>query len=141
MFYFVVRNPCIDRYYVDIVQKPMADYAYCLYDEAPLGLQWTHAPFEVQTWPIQHTLCGEFAYEAYFMDEYVTDETEPLRYDSSTLTFSLYSEDFDMIGEHLLEFQAWFEDYPSTEDEIPAIITYLSFDDPCPDPDSVTATL
>ena len=59
MFYLIIRNPCIDLDYVDIVpSREMNDYSYCLFDEAPLGLTWTHAPFIVQTRPIEHSLCG-----------------------------------------------------------------------------------
>ena len=36
---------------------------------------------------------------------------------------------------------AWFQDYPETEEVNWGLsFSFIDFDDPCPDPDSVTAT-
>ena len=83
MFYFVIKNPCLDSDFVEIVSIQMNDYSYCLYDEAPSGMQWTHSPFQVKTVPFEHTMCGEITSRAIFRGDELTLESEPIRYDSA----------------------------------------------------------
>ena len=83
IFYFVIKNPCLDSDFVEIVSIQMNDYSYFLYDEAPSGMQWKHSAFHVKTVPFEHNLCGEITSRAIFRGEELSLDTEPISYDSA----------------------------------------------------------
>ena len=75
-----LKNPCIDPAYVTIESMPLVIHSYDLYDFDPTGLQWIHDPFNVNTVPISHTLCGDLTYEATFMDNPIDTVSDPMKY-------------------------------------------------------------
>ena len=101
-FKLTVKNPCIDANLVSI--RPVVlptGLEYTLYDfSEELGYQFTHDAFQVMTSPFEHDLCGKVDYLATFDGSTVTEVTTPVRYDSSILTFEIYSEDLELIGDH-----------------------------------------
>lgn len=99
VFNLVVRNPCIDSDFVEIIHQPMLEIDYCLFDYPENKLSWSHAPYTVKTRPFEHTFCGETTHKAMFDDEDIDETSEPISYDAASRTFRLYSEDFDLIGD------------------------------------------
>ena len=99
---------------------------------------WTHDAFTLATSPIVHTLCGDFTYEATFQGAAINPTTSPVTYDTATRSFSVYSEDFDLIDAHPFTIHAFLTDHPTTATATPLAAT-LTIGDPCPDPNSVTA--
>ena len=99
-------------------------------------LEWQHAPFLLQTEPIQHSLCGSFTYSTSFMgvDRVLTPLSIPMSYDSDSMTFKIYSELLDLIGDHQLTLSAHLTDYPSIATEKFAEKTVITIVDPCIDP-------
>ena len=79
--------------------------AYELHEHDPLGLQFTHQPYQVKTLPNQHSLCGTLTYTSTFMtlaigdlDPFADTMSDPVGYDAATLMHSVYSEDFGLLG-------------------------------------------
>ena len=66
------------------------------------------------TTPDSHTLCGEFTYEATFMDNPIDLSTAPMSYDEVARTFTIYSEDMSLIGLQTFTLEAHLTDYPVT---------------------------
>lgn len=97
----------------------------------PVGYQFTHNPFVIKTVPIDHSLCGLLTYVSTFMGK-IIDETidvyadvmlEPVSYDQSTLTHSVYSENFGLLGLRDYTVKAFLTEYPvTTTDEAVAKI-------------------
>ena len=73
----IVKNPCIDPAYVTIGQAVLLDKIYELYENDPVGFQFTHDEFTINTVPIAHTLCGGLTYESRF-DGTLVDNDEKL---------------------------------------------------------------
>ena len=120
--------------YVTIQTATQNDQTYTLRDLNPDGLTWSVNPFQVQTLPITHTLCGDLLYSATFEADPVSDTSTPLSLSSTSLEFALYSEDPTLAGERTITLSATFADYavdPSTESFTVTII------DPCDNPVSV----
>ena len=70
-FILRIKNPCLDPDFVKIVPNNLLNKTYSLgsyADLSPAGMQWNHAPFTVETYPVQHDQCGEISYEAFFND-------------------------------------------------------------------------
>ena len=100
-FQLTVKNPCIDPTFVTIDKGTLpAGLEYDLYAfDDSLGFTLMHDPFMVSTSPlVDHTLCGDVHYKVWFNGNLVTDSTRPLRYNTLTRTFDIYSEDISMIG-------------------------------------------
>ena len=108
-------NPCFDPNLVQI--KPVAlpiGMSYTLYANSPL-LPFpilTHQAWSYTTTPIAHTLCGSIHYTATFEGN-VADETtaQKITYSSDNRTFSMYSEDLDLIGFRTVTVSAFLTDY------------------------------
>ena len=98
---------------------------YVLYDFSLIGLQWIHDPFVLNTVPIAHTLCGGFTYEATFMNNSIDLTTMPMTYDTATRTYSIYSEDFSLIGSHPFTIEGHLTEYPVTATAIQAVTSTL----------------
>ena len=60
-------------------------------------------------------------------------------YDPALLTFSVYSENFDLIGQQDLTVQAYLMEYTQIVSLISTV--QIEFIDPCPDPESVTSVI
>ena len=69
---------------MSIQTAPLVAQIYDLYDFAPNGLVWIHDPFILDTVPISHTLCGDFTFEATFMDSSINIISDPMKYDTAT---------------------------------------------------------
>ena len=96
-----LKNPCIDPIFVSIQTAPVPAQQYILYDLAPTGLQWVHDPFTLVTVPFQHDYCGDFTYEATFMNNPIDGTTAPMEHDTGTMTYTIYSEYYpNLIGIH-----------------------------------------
>ena len=66
--------------------------------------------------------------------------TEPMKYDTDTRTFSFYSEDTNLLGDHEFTISAFLTEYPVIETPPQAEKEILTVINPCPDPDDVTKT-
>ena len=98
-----------------------------------------HNPYSVMTIPIIHTLCGPITYEATFKGEVVDSKTLlPVAYDSSINTFTIYSEDFALIGTHTITISAKLSTYPFIVTLTP-LSTQIQIIDPCIDPQTIYA--
>ena len=84
-------------------------------------------------------LCGGLTYEATFMNIAVNTGTVPMKYDTAIRTYSIYSEDFSLIGSHTFTLEAHLTNYPVTATPVKAVTANLEIGDPCGDPDSVVA--
>ena len=146
-FSFTIKNPCIDPTYVTIEKAVLLNQIYELHEFDPVGYEFTHDPFVIKTLPFDHSLCGSLTYTSTFMTVDI-DETiavfadpmsDPVRYDQSTLTHAVYSEDFALLGLRPYTVKAFLTDYAvTTTDDATATIEFL---DPCPDPESVVSVL
>ena len=58
----------------------------------------------------------------------------PMSYDSDSMTFRIYSEFMDLIGDHQLTLSGHLKDYPSMATEKFAEKTVITILDPCIDP-------
>ena len=65
-FILRIKNPCLDPDFVKIVPNDLFFKIYSLGSFAPNGMEFEHAPFTVETHPLQHNQCGEITYEAFF---------------------------------------------------------------------------
>ena len=63
--------------------------------------------------------------------------SQPLQYDTSTRTFTLYSEDFSLIGTHVYTLQAHLTSYITTATAIKAETSTITIIDPCLVPDDL----
>ena len=88
-----------------------------------------HSPFEVS---FNDAFCGPITYEATFKGEVVDSKTLlPVAYDSSINTFTIYSEDFALIGTHTITVSAKLTNYPVIVTFEP-LSTQIQIIDPCP---------
>ena len=60
-------------------------------------------------------------------------------YDPASLKFTVYSEDFGLLGLQDLTVQAYLVEYTQIVSEISQ--TTIEFKDPCPDPESVDSVI
>ena len=134
-----IKNPCIDPAYVTIFELlDLPSQAYILQDMKPDGLIWTHIPFTLSPDPIATSLCGPLTYTATFNGFEINESSVPLRYDSTMNQFGIFSNDFNMLGDHVYTLKASLEQYPDIEStEVSGLI---QIQDPCPNPQSVTAS-
>ena len=107
-----VKNPCVDPKFVQIVSASLpSGVSYNLFFGDPLdGYKFTHDPF---TLSVSHSLCGDIGYTSTFMSQPIDLTTTPMKYDSSTREFELYSEDTSLIGMQTLTLRAFLIDYPN----------------------------
>ena len=63
-----------------------------------------------------------------------------MTYDPLSHTFELYSEDFSLIGTHLIEVQGYLRDYPQVVSSVPNETSSIEIVDPCERPDSITSS-
>ena len=140
-FQLTVKNPCIDPAFVSIDQAALpAGLEYDLYGfDDSLGFTFVHDPFSVSTSPlIGHTLCGDVLYNVWFEGDLITDSTRPLRYDTLTQTFDIFSEDISLIGLRTFEVQGFFKDYLMVTSSTPNLVETIEIFDPCARPSSLT---
>ena len=64
--------------------------------------------------------------------------SSPMRYDTLTRTFEIYSEDFDLIGTRSIEARGHFREYPTVMTDLPNVTTTIDILDPCLMPASIT---
>ena len=102
------------------------------------GHDFAHSSFTVITNPFAHSLCGDLAYTTTFVGATTDLTSDPMTYDTTTRTFSLYSEDFNLLGMQPITVQAYFEmpDYQSVNSGAP-VQTEIEIKDPCIDPFSL----
>ena len=62
---------------------------------------------------------------------------DPVGYDPANLQFTVYPEDFALLGLQDLTVQAYLVEYPQIASDVSA--TTIEFLDPCPIPESVTS--
>ena len=122
-FKLTIKNPCIDPGFVTIDKAVLLDKIYELYEHDPLGLQFLHDPFTIKTKPIAHSLCGILSYKSKFMTESIDNSvnvlddptTDPVGYDQAQRKHTVYSEDFDLLGQQPYTVQASLAEYPAVE--------------------------
>lgn len=136
-------NPCINPAYVTIKAPTLLNQVYELYEFDPIGFQFTHSAFTIETVPIVHTLCGTVSYSSTFDGNDITDTSQPVGYHASNRTHDVYSESLALIdttdGQNLKPYTvtAYLTSYTTvTSSQASGIIEFL---DPCPSPESVTA--
>lgn len=106
----------------------------------PDGLVWVHDAFTLDTVPITHSLCGDFTYLATFDSNYIDTLSSPMVYDTTSRTYSIYSEEFGLIGSHTFTLEGFLTDYPVTATATQALTSTIVIVDPCIDPDLLEAT-
>ena len=99
----------------------------------------------INTVPITHTLCGGLTHTSMFDGNAIDSASgPPIQYFAANFTHDIYSEDISLIdttnGQNIKPYTvtAYLTSWPSTMSEATADI---EFKDPCPDPESVTATV
>ena len=113
-FVLTLKNPCIDPTFVKIEKVALPkDIKYTIYDyNDAQGYTFMHESFIVATQPlVGHSLCGELDYAVFFENLQVTSSSRPMKYDSVTRTFDLYSEDLKLLGLRSIQIQGFFKDY------------------------------
>ena len=105
-FKLIIKNPCIDPAFVKIEKAILLNKIYELYEHDPLGLQFVHDTFTIETEPISHILCGSLVYDSTFMtakidgsiDVLDDPNSNPVSYDQASRQHTIYSEDFSLLG-------------------------------------------
>ena len=100
-FQLTLMNPCIDPAFVTIDKVPLPlGLEYDLYAfDLSLGFTFQHDPFTVTTYPLLgHSLCGDVHYNVWFEGDLIAEATRPMKYDTLTRTFDIYSEDLELVG-------------------------------------------
>ena len=90
----------------------------------------------IKTVPIDHSLCGGLTYTSTF-DGAAISVNWPVKYDDSTRTHNVYSEDDALKAIKPYTMQAYQANYPTTVSEVN--IANIDFKDLCPAPDDLTA--
>ena len=134
-----MKNPCIDTTYVRIKTTTLVSQSYDLFDFDPIGLQWDHSPFTLDTLPFTHQLCGPFTYVARFQGAIINSASTPMSYELNSRGFTFYSEDFNLIGDHEFSIEAYLTEHPDMKTLQRAVTATIAVGDPCPDPASVVA--
>ena len=144
-FTLTVKNPCIDPAYIAIHQTPLpAGKQYILHDyKIAGGYTFTHDPFSIVTFPITHSMCGGLTYTATFNGSSITTSSKlsnGMSYDTSSLTFDIYSENFALLGDRTITVAAYLTNYPVTGSSKPDASQTIKIINPCLNPFSLTAT-
>jgi len=139
-----VKNPCIDPAYIVINQTPLpAGKQYILHDyKIAGGYTFTHDPFTIVTSPITHTMCGGLTYTATFNGSPINTTTKTstgMAYNTTSLTFEIYSENFGLLGDKTFTLAAYLTNYPVTVSSKPDSQT-IKIINPCLNPFSLNAT-
>lgn len=110
-----VKNPCYDPLFVSIDSVPLpVGLEYIIFDYSVAApYSFSHTPFQVTTLPVQHSLCGGLTYEATFETAPINTVSTLVTFDSATNTFSLYSEDYALLGLRDITVGAYLTNYPS----------------------------
>ena len=58
-------------------------------------------------------MCGTLTYSATFNGAAIDKITSPMKYDGETRTFTIYSDDMDLLGLKELTLSAYLTDYPT----------------------------
>ena len=98
----------------------LPDKEYVLYSDGPDGHQWTVQPFTLVTSPIEHSFCGDFSYVSTWSDQVLTKTSKPASFDDTSLQYTFYSEDLDLVGETEYMLFGWLEQYEDLLSERPA---------------------
>lgn len=94
------------------------------------------------TIPISHTLCGDLIHTSTFMSVGIIGSSTPVSYSPSTLTHKVYSENPALIGTtQPYTVKAEFIQYPQIGSKTPDAKAFISFLDPCPNPESVSMSI
>ena len=139
-FALKVKNPCINPAFVTIDSKALpTGEEYTLHElKVTGGYSFTHTAFEIVTTPISHTLCGDLTYVATFESITINTTTKPpMEYDTATRIFTIYSEDFILVGTRSISVEAYLNDY-SQETRAAPVTTTIEIINPCLDPVSLT---
>ena len=142
-FKLTLKNPCIDPTFVTIQKEALpAGEQYILHDfKAAGGYQFTHQPFTIVASAEALALCGDLTYTATFEGSVADGTTKPpMAYDSASRTFTIYSEDFNLLGDRTFTVAASLTQYPTTVTSLPDASETIEIIDPCLDPFSLTAT-
>ena len=93
------KNPCTDAAFVTIQTEALVDQSYELYEYDPVGFEFTHQEFKIQTVPISHELCGGLTYTSTFNGLAINSSSAwPVKYNGSSLQHSVYSEDTSLLN-------------------------------------------
>ena len=102
-----------------------------------------HDPFAIVTSPIIHSMCGSLTYAATFNGSVISSTTKAskgMAYDTSSLTFDIYSENFALLGDRTFTVAAYLTNYPVTTSPKPDASQTIKITNPCLDPFSLTST-
>lgn len=69
-----------------------------------------------------------------------TSTKPPMAYNTLTLTFIAYSENFALLGDRTITVASFLTNYPITKSAKPDASTIIELIDPCLDPFSLTPT-
>ena len=117
---------------IDIPSLPTGT-EYILYDQSQAApFDFSHTEFTVTTFPFQHALCGALTYEATFEGSQIGETTAPMTYDEGTNTFTIYSEDYSLLGLQDITVEAHLTDYVHIVTPAPLFEQILIID-PCVD--------
>lgn len=67
--------------------------------------------------------------------------SSPLSYDMVTRKFTIYSEDFSLLGMHEISIIGYFRNFPSVENSLPHPTAPIEFLDPCLRPASIQSPI
>ena len=82
-----------------------------------------HEPFRSYSTKINTSACGTLSYSATFDGSPIDTNSAPMRYDSATRTFTVYSEDSQLLGSRTITVSAHLTDYPEVVSEEPDVST------------------
>jgi hypothetical protein len=72
---------------------------YILHSFAPAAkYTFVHDPFTIVTQPNAHSLCGNVSYDVTFNGAVIEASSEPMAHDDASRTFSIYTEDYNLLG-------------------------------------------
>lgn len=140
-FDWLIKNPCVDPNYVQILPTNITDQNYIVFDEPKT---FYHSDFVVQTTPVSHSLCGALTVNALYEGGPIDEDDMPLAYTSGSNEFVIDSDDVTLVGQtKTYTLEATFTNYPTST--FPTVTRQsqtknINFNNPCEDPFSFAAT-
>lgn len=141
--FLTIKNPCVDTNFVTIpaLDPAITDQNYIVFDDAAT---FQHAAFTVATTPITHTLCGDVTLTVQFDGVNIGAGEDVVSYDEATRTFTVDSDDADLIGEtKAYSITAELANYPTifhASADTQTLTKNIVFQNPCLDPFTFAAT-
>ena len=118
-----IKNPCIDSSFLTVKTTALpTGLFYILYAYKPSAkYEFIHDAFVIDAGPAALAICGDLTYTVLFNSAPIGETSLPLSYHQVSRRFSIYSEDFALVGPRTIEVKATLTNYPTVSSPAPNI--------------------